>query len=190
MYAQNTNDDGYFDAPEQVFEDEDVSEIIFRLRHAGRAHDFAMNIDMVLLKVERLAFSDNIRPLENDDYATISRALGDAAEAGYLAPPVGLTQGQTMQGLWLLAYAFAFWNLPDDQRAAKSKWRTALRQALRIFRNAVHNSCLLAEVGQIVEARSAEPTPSLIVDIGSCPGFLEFPTETLRNFAEAFSAAA
>ncbi len=193
MYAQDTIDNGIFDAPEEIIDDpnDEVGTIAFRLQHAGRAHDFAMNVDLVLLQVERLALAPAAKTLGQDDLIKIGDALGLAAEASYSAsPPVGLTRAQTIQGLWLLAHAIAYWNLPEDQRAAKTTQRFILRQGLRVFRNALHNSCLLADIAEAVSARSSLPIARRIADLTAKPELFDFPTDVLRGFAEAFSNVA
>lgn len=192
MHAQDISEDGVFDAPEEIIDDlnDEVGMIAFRLQHAGRAHDFARNIDLVLLQVERLVLGGAVKTLCQEDLCSINDALGLAAEAGYSTPPVGVTRDQTMLGLGLLARAVVYWALPDAQRAARTKQKFALRQGLRVFRNALHNSCLLADITDAVSASSLKPLPSHIADLATKPELLDFPTDALRGFAEAFSSAA
>ncbi|MEO9297168.1 hypothetical protein [Devosia alba] len=191
MHAHYNSDDGIFDCPEEVLDDpnDEVGLIIFRLQHAGREHNFAFNVDMVLLQVEKLALGKATQSLSQEQFLRISGALGDAAEAGYSAPPVGLTPDQTMHGLLMLGHAIAFWHLPEVERNAKPRRRYALRNALRIFRNVLHNSCLLVDVTEEVAARSLLPVPSAIADMPAHPENLDFPSDALLGFVESFSGS-
>lgn len=186
------DDDGDFDAPEQIIDDpfDEIGHIVFHLQHAGREHDFAFVVDMVLLKVEQRALGKTVCAVSDDEQRRILDAIAEAAEAGYANPPTGLSRTQTMHGLLVLAQVVAFWHLDDQQRQARSRERTALRQALRVFRNMLHNACLLSDIAGMARGAQTEPVPSALAEALHQPGGLHFPTAMLRSFADAYTCAA
>jgi hypothetical protein len=192
VYAADSDDDWVYDSPEEVVDDphDGIGYMVFLLEHAGRDHHFAFTIDMVLMQVERLALGKSTSQLTATDRDQVLKALALAAQAGYDQPPVGLTREQTMHGLWLMAHTVAYWRLSDEERQAQRRVGAALKQGLRVFRNKLHNTCLLEDIAQMAGPPGGEPLPSVIAELSVRPETLHLPVEALRGFASAFSKTA
>lgn len=156
-----------------------ISGIAFNLTHAGRGHDLAHDISSVLLLLEREALGKQAVQLTTHQRERIMAALNLTVEVALPTPPIGLQRPQMAAGLLLIAHTVQFWALPDEERRAKPRLARYLRDCLRIFRNALHNSCLLESTAD--ELFAANP-------ISGLPAALEAsPTLALCGFVDAFS---
>jgi hypothetical protein len=150
-------ENGFFDEPsEEVDGSRHHDDIVFIenfFHHVAIGHDPAWHFSTILQTVERAALSKTSNQLGEVARDRLLEQLGRALETAWTTLPSHYHRAQLVAGVHATWQAILHWAQPDAQRSARGGYVHDIADVMRIFRNQMHNLCLLDQIAERAKKR-------------------------------------